>query len=252
MFSLDLDCTQENKDLLIADFWELGSSGIVEVDATHLRVFFDDDGEAAAMSEKFGVTAKVWDDVDWVEQGRLNIEPMEVGKRFFLVPQWRADPTPAGRLRIEINNGLAFGTGRHETTRLCLEFLEELVRPGMTVIDIGTGSGILAQAALLLGAGTVIACDIDPLAVEVAAAAGLNAFIGSAPAMASGRADLLVANISPEALRELADEFPRLLKPGAHAILSGVEAHDEIPFAHIASRAEAEWRAYLVQKPSQT
>jgi ribosomal protein L11 methylase PrmA len=80
----------------------------------------------------------------------------------------------------------------------------------------------------------------------------LNAFVGSAPALASGRADLLVANISPEALRELAGEFPRLLKPGGHAILSGVEAHDEIPFPHVASRAEAEWRAYLVQKPSQT
>jgi ribosomal protein L11 methyltransferase len=252
MFSLDLDCTQETKDLLIADFWELGSSGIVEIDATHLRAFFDDDAEAQLMSEKFGVPAKVWDDIDWVAKGREDIEPMLVGERFFLVPQWRDDPTPAGRLRIEINNGLAFGTGRHETTRLCLEFLEQLVKPGMTVIDIGTGSGILAHGAALLGATTVIACDIDPLAVEVAAAGGLNAFIGSAPAIASGRADLLVANISPEALRELADEFPRLLKPGGHAILSGVEAQDQLPFQTIATHAEAEWRAYLVQKPSQT
>jgi ribosomal protein L11 methyltransferase len=252
MFSLDLDCTQETKDLLIAEFWELGSSGLVEIDATHLRVFFDEDSEASAMSEKFGVPAHIWDNVDWVAKSRQDIEPMLVGEKFFLVPQWREDPTPAGRLRIEINNGLAFGTGRHETTRLCLEFLEQLVKPGMTVIDIGTGSGILAQAAALLGAGNVIACDIDPLAVQVAAAAGLNAFIGSAPAIASGEADLLVANISPEALRELADEFPRLLKPGGYSILSGVEAHDQLPFHVIETRAEAEWRAYLVQKPSQT
>jgi ribosomal protein L11 methyltransferase len=252
MFSLDLDCTQETKDLLIAEFWELGSSGIVEIDATHLRVFFDEDSEASAMSEKFGAPAHVWDNIDWVAKSRQDIEPMLVGEKFFLVPQWREDPTPAGRLRIEINNGLAFGTGRHETTRLCIEFLEQLVKPGMTVIDIGTGSGILAQAAALLGAGNVIACDIDPLAVEVAAAARLNAFIGSAQAIASGQADLLVANISPEALRELADEFPRLLKPGGYSILSGVEAHDQLPFHTIATRAEAEWRAYLVQKPSQT
>jgi ribosomal protein L11 methyltransferase len=252
MFSLDLDCTQETKDLLIADFWELGSSGIVELDATHLRVFFDDDAQAPAMSKEFGVPAHLWDNIDWVGESRRNIEPMEVGERFFLVPQWRDDPTPPGRLRIEVNNGLAFGTGRHETTRLCLEFLEQLVKPGMTVIDIGTGSGILAQAAILLGASTVIACDVDPLAVEVAAANGLNAFIGSAPAIASGRADLLVANISPEALCELAEEFERLLKPGGRAILSGVEAHDQIPFSAIATRAEAEWRAYLIQKPSQT
>jgi ribosomal protein L11 methyltransferase len=252
MFSLDLDCTQETKDLLIADFWELGSSGIVELDATLLRVFFDDDAQAPAMSERFAAPAHIWDNIDWVAESRRNIEPMEVGSQFFLVPQWRDDPTPPGRLRIEINNGLAFGTGRHETTRLCLEFLEQLVKPGMTVLDIGTGSGILAQAAKLLGATRVIACDIDPLAVEVAAAAGIHAFIGSAPALASGHADLLVANISPEALRELAAEFPRLLKSGGQAILSGVEAHDQLPFDTAATRSEGAWRAYLVQKPSHT
>jgi ribosomal protein L11 methyltransferase len=252
MFSLDLDCTQETKDLLIADFWDLGSSGIVELDGTHLRVFFDDDAEARAMAEKFGVAAHVWENIDWVAKSREDIEPMNVGEKFYLVPQWRDDPTPAGRLRIEINNGLAFGTGRHETTRLCLEFLEQQVKPGMTVFDVGTGSGILAQAATLLGAKTVIACDIDPLAVEVAAAAGLNVFIGSAESLASARADIVVANISPETLREMAGEFPRLLKPGGHAILSGVEAHDQLPFEPIDTRGEAEWRAYLIQKPSQT
>jgi ribosomal protein L11 methyltransferase len=252
MFSLDLDCTQETKDLLIADFWELGSSGIVEIDATHLRVFFDDDSQAPAMAEKFGVPANIWENIDWVAESRRNIEPMTVGQKFFLVPRWRDDATPPGRLRIDINNGLAFGTGRHETTRLCLEFLEQLVKPGMTVVDIGTGSGILAQAAKLLGAGTVIGCDIDPLAIEVAAATGLDMFIGSAPAIASRSADLLVANISPETLRELAQEFPRILKPGGHAILSGVEENDELPFTTIDTRAEAEWRAYLVQNPSQT
>jgi ribosomal protein L11 methyltransferase len=252
MFSLDLECTQETKDLLIADSWELGSSGVVELDATHIRVFFDDDAQAPAMSEKFGRAAHIWEDIDWVAQSRENIEPMNVGRKFFLVPQWRTDPTPPGRFRIEINNGLAFGTGRHESTRLCLEYLEELVQPGMTVLDIGTGSGILAQAALLLGAHPVIACDIDPLAVEVAAVNGINAFIGSTHAIADGRADLLVANISPEALRELATEFPRLLKPTGQMILSGVEEHDEIPFTPASSRAEAEWRAYLVQNPSHT
>jgi len=246
MFSLDLTCTQETKDFLIADFAELGSSGIVELDATHLRVFFDDDADAPAMSEKFGAPAHIWENIDWVAKSREDIEPMEVGEKFFLVPQWREDPTPAGRLRIEINNGLAFGTGRHETTRLCLEFLERQVQPGMTVLDIGTGSGILAQAATLLGAGRVIACDTDPLAVDVAHAAGLNVFIGSTNALASHQADLLVANISPETLRELASEFPRLLKPNGQAILSGVEAQDQLPFTPLATRAESEWRAYLI------
>jgi ribosomal protein L11 methyltransferase len=249
MFSIDLTCTQETKDFLIADFAELGSSGIVELDGDRLRVFFDDDSEAPAISARFGVEAHIWENVDWVDRGREGIEPMLVGERFFLVPQWRDDPTPAGRLRIEINNGLAFGTGRHETTRLCLELLEKLVEPHMTVLDIGTGSGILAQAATLLGAARVVGCDNDPLAVEVAHAAGLNVFVGSTDALADHEADLVVANISPETLRELAHEFPRLLKPGAQAILSGVEAHDQLPFTTIATRAEAEWRAYVVTWP---
>jgi ribosomal protein L11 methyltransferase len=252
MFSLDLDCTQETKDMLIATLWERGSSGIVELDDEHLRAFFDDEAGAARMSQMFGGAAHVWENVDWIAKSRENLEPMEVGTRFFLAPEWRDDPTPAGRFRIAINNGLAFGTGRHETTRLCLELLELYVKPGMTVIDVGTGSGILAQAATLLGASRVIGCDIDPLAVEVAAASGMNVFTGSTPAIASGIADIVVANISPEGLREMAAEWPRLLKPGAFAILSGVESHDQLPFRPIETRAEEEWRAYVIQKPSQT
>jgi ribosomal protein L11 methyltransferase len=171
---------------------------------------------------------------------------MEVGQKFFLVPQWRDDPAPPGRFRIEVNNGQAFGTGRHETTRLCLELLEKYVKPGMTVIDVGTGSGILARAAQLLGARRVIGCDTDPVAVEVAAAAGLDVFVGSAPALATGVADVVVANISPECLREMAGEWGRMLAAGGVAILSGVEERDELPFSPIETRAEAEWRAYVV------
>lgn len=253
MFSLDLDCTQESKDLLIADLWEHGSTGIVELDAVRVRAFFDDDADAALTAEKFGGTAKKAEEFDWVTRSQESLQPMPVGQKFFLVPQWRDDPAPAGRFRIVVNNGLAFGTGRHETTRLCLELLEEYVRPGMTVVDVGTGSGILALAAKLLGAAKVIACDIDPLAVEVAAEAGVEVFVGSAPAIAPGIADIVVANISPECLREMAAEWPRLMKAGGIAILSGIEAHDQLPFEPIASRAEAEWRAYVIaQKPSQT
>ena len=86
-----------------------------------------------------------------------------------MVPEWLTDPTPPGRLRIEINPGLAFGTGGHESTRLCLAALERYVQPGTSVLDVGTGGRILAIASHLLGAGRVFACDVDPLAIEVAA-----------------------------------------------------------------------------------
>lgn len=256
MFSLDLDCTQENTpesmDMLIAALWEQGVAGVVEIGPTTVRAFFEDSSQAGKMAEMFGGVPAEAPELDWTAQSRENIEPMNVGDKFFLVPAWRADSTPGGRFRIEINNGLAFGTGRHETTRLCLQLLEKYVRPGSLVIDIGTGSGILAQGARLLGAQPVIACDIDPLAVEVAAASGLQVFIGSAPAIAGGLADVVVANISPECLVEMSDEWLRLLKPGGVAIISGVEAQDQLPFAFIEARAEAEWRAYVLQKPSHT
>src|ERR1700720_323256 len=139
MFSLEIECDPEDRDLLIAELWEQGS-------------------------------------------------------RFFLVPAWRDDPAPAGRFRITVNPGMAFGTGVHETTQLCLEALEKYLTPGMTVLDVGTGSGILAEAARLLGARFVYACDTDPVAVQIAG----HGFVGSVDAIAGASVDLVVANISPE------------------------------------------------------
>jgi ribosomal protein L11 methyltransferase len=166
-------------------------------------------------------------DRDWVQWAREMLPPMEVGQRFFLVPEWRDDATPPGRFRIVVNPGMAFGTGAHETTQLCLEALEQHVRPGATVIDIGTGSGILAQAAALLGAAKVYACDNDPQAIEIAApkAIGVDGFfVGSADAVASGLADLVVANISPETVVRLAPDLQRLLRPNGILLVSGFEA----------------------------
>jgi len=124
---------------------------------------------------------------------------------------------------------MAFGTGRHETTQLCLEALENYVRPGARMLDVGTGSGILAQAAALLGADPVWACDIDPEAVEIARGnAGPNLFIGSVDAVRSGAAGVIAANISPEAIVRLAPELLRCLRPGGVALLSGFERHEAV------------------------
>ncbi|MGA3044827.1 MAG: 50S ribosomal protein L11 methyltransferase, partial [Bryobacteraceae bacterium] len=147
--------------------------------------------------------------------------------RFFLVPEWRSDPAPEGRLRIAVNPGMAFGTGMHETTQLCLEALETYVRPGVCVLDVGTGSGILAHAAALLGAGPVWACDIDPEAVEIARGnAGPNLFIGSVDAVRAGATGLIAANISPETIARLAPELLRSLRAEGVALLSGFERRE--------------------------
>src|SRR5581483_8000934 len=153
MFSLEIECDPEDRDLLIADLWDLQSTGIVELSNSRVRAFFEESADRSELSRQFpGSTFRIEEDRDWVQSARDLLQPMEVGSRFFLAPEWRDDPTPAGRFRIVVNPGMAFGTGVHESTRLCLEALEELVRPGAIVLDVGTGSGILAQAASLLGA----------------------------------------------------------------------------------------------------
>jgi ribosomal protein L11 methyltransferase len=218
MFSLEIDSLAEGRDLLIADLWELGSAGIVELSDTRLRAFFDAGADRAALVARYpGAAVREEENRDWVEEARGLLQPREVGRHFFLVPRWRDDPAPAGRFRIAVNPGMAFGTGVHETTRLCLEALEELVKPGIAVLDVGTGSGILAEAARLLGAARVIACDVDYDAVHIAR----RGFVGSVDAVRSAAVDLVVANISPETIIKLAPEFARVLRPGGTLVASG-------------------------------
>ncbi len=256
MFSIDIECAQEDRDLMIADLWEAGCTGIVELDAG-LRVFFDDDRRQPELQARFGGEIKPADTRDWVAFAHEYLKPMEIGQRIFVCPEWRDDPTPAGRIRIVVNAGLAFGTGAHETTRLCLEAIERHLKPGMTVVDVGTGSGILAEAAVKLGAGKVWANDNDPDAVAVArenferAGVEVSLSIGSADAFPENLADIVVANISPAWIADLAADWVRILKSDGVAILSGFEASD-IPRVSAALEAagaliagefgEHEWR----------
>jgi ribosomal protein L11 methyltransferase len=223
MFSLEIDCGPEDRDLLIAELWEQGSTGIVELNSQTVRAFFEDAADRRTLLEMFpGARERVEEQRDWEQAARELLQPMEVGRRFFLVPEWRDDPAPKGRFRIAVNPGMAFGTGVHETTRLCIEAMEDHLRPGIAVLDVGTGQGILARAARLLEAGKVIACDIDPVAVEIAG----EGFVGSADAVASGSADLVVANISPEAIIRLAPDLIRVRRPGGVVLASGFEHHE--------------------------
>ncbi len=99
---------------------------------TGLRVFFDDDTRQSELQSRFGGEIEPADTRDWVAFAHEYLKPMEIGQRIFVCPEWRDDPTPPGRIRIVVNAGLAFGTGAHETTRLCLEAIERHLKPGMT------------------------------------------------------------------------------------------------------------------------
>ena len=138
---------------------------------------------------------------------------------------------------------MACGTGRHPATQLALEAIEDHVRPGDRVLDVGTGSGILAAAAALIGAGSLLACDLDSDAVRIAREQ-LSAplFVGSANAVRSNWADVVIANIDAATIEELRTELERIRKPGSTLILTGFPKWD-VPegFQPKESRERDEW-----------
>jgi ribosomal protein L11 methyltransferase len=159
------------------------------------------------------------DSTDWVQHTYDAWPPILVGEKFFVAAPWRTDPTPPGRFRLEVNPGLQCGTGQHPCTQLCLEAMEREVKPGDSVLDVGTGSGILSLAAKLLGAGRVIACDIDS-AVTECVAKPVPFFVGSADAVRAGAFDIVVANISEVVLGDLRADLERVAR---RRILSGFQ-----------------------------
>lgn len=191
---------------LIADLYEAGTLGLIEHDGW-VEAFFDDFETAAQFGEPHEAP-----DVDWVQQTQDAWPPVLVGEKFFLVAPWRTEPTPAGRFRLEINPGQQCGTGQHPCTQKCLAAMERIVKPGDSVLDVGSGSGILSIAAKLLGASRVVACDIDP-------EAALD-FIGSVDAVRSNSFDVVVANINEEVIGSMLPDFERVAR---HRILSGFQ-----------------------------
>ena len=165
---------------------------------------------------------------DWQNGWRKYYHPMEIGRRLAVVPSWQAYDTD--RVKLLLDPGLAFGTGGHETTSLCLEALDELTTGGERVLDIGTGSGILAIAALKLGAACAEGVDIDPVAVRTACEnAALNGvagqftgLVGDLSDKASGTYQIITANIVANAIISLAPAVPGLLAEGGHFIASGI------------------------------
>lgn len=165
---------------------------------------------------------------DWANNWKKYYKPTKIGENIVVKPIWE-EYEANGEMVIELDPGMAFGTGTHETTRMCVEALEENVKEDTTVFDIGTGSGILAIAAAKLGAKKVIGVDLDPVAVDSAKENvsfndlnNIEIIYGNLMDVVTGKADLVVANIIAEIIVVLAEDVKNFLVPGGLFITSGI------------------------------
>ncbi len=206
------------------------------------------------------------DEEDWAEYWKAAFKPFKIGERLAIRPSWTQYDAQPGDLVIELDPGMAFGTGTHETTALCAGWLEELVKPGVKAIDLGTGTGILAIAAALLGAKDVLATDIDPVAVRVAQEnIKINRVDGAVRAKEADvlkgigeTADLVIANIITDVILLIAPAVYQHVNAGGDFLCSGISTNrgDEIElalrnagFTDIRRRERGEWAAFAAKKP---
>lgn len=215
---------------------------------------------------KLAILSGTVNEEDWAECWKAYYKPFKIGERLAVKPSWMEYNAQPGDLVIELDPGMAFGTGTHETTALCASWLEELVAPGIKAIDLGAGTGILAIAAALLGARDVLATDIDPVAVRIArenarinhvdgvvrtAEADVLAGIGET-------ADLVIANIITDVILMIAPAVFHHVNAGGVFLCSGIsrcrweevrEALQSAGFECVEQREKGEWAAFAAKKP---
>jgi len=218
-------------------FGEPGEPAVGEWAASRVSALFEEGQNiasviaalhAAGLDSAVAVDVKQVADQDWVRATQNQFQPVRVSSRLWVVPTWHAAPDPAA-INLVIDPGLAFGTGTHATTRLCMKWLDTNLRGGESVLDYGCGSGILGIAALKLGAARATGVDIDPLALLAARHNAMQnqvhmAFV-AAERDAPEPADIVLANILANPLTLLAPLLARLTRRGGHILLSGVLEH---------------------------
>lgn len=213
--------------------------------------------------EPFRVEHRSVQEEDWATAWKKYYKPVKVGRHLVVKPTWENYQPDPQDLVIEMDPGMAFGTGTHETTRLCLTLLEDIIQGGEKVFDIGTGSGILAIAAKMLGASEVTAIDLDPVAVD---AARINAELnqvaigvvqGDLLDQTQGKADVIIANIIADVIILLSGQMETTLKKGGLLVASGIiHLREEEVLAALKAngfeildrRDENDWRAILAKK----
>jgi ribosomal protein L11 methyltransferase len=219
-------------------FGEPGEPAVGEWESSRVSALFEDRDDiaarataalrAAGLDSTIAIEFARVADQDWVRATQSQFQPVRVSSRLWVVPTWHAAPDP-GAINLVIDPGLAFGTGTHATTRLCLNWLDANLRGGESVLDYGCGSGILGIAAMKLGAARATGVDIDPLALLAARHNAMQNQIEmeffAAEGDAPEPADIVLANILANPLTLLAPLLARLTRHGGHILLSGVLEH---------------------------
>ncbi len=204
------------------------------------RALLDNACAKLGLAPPANILVETVEETDWVRSTQAQFEPQKISDRLWIVPTWHEVPNPHA-INIRLDPGQAFGTGSHPTTRLCLQWLEQTIRGGESVLDYGCGSGILAIAAMKLGAASAAGVDIDEQALLAAQHNALQnqadvRFFAAADELKTP-ANVVVANILANPLTVLAPLLARLTSPGGQVVLSGILA----PQADEVREAYAPW-----------
>jgi len=243
-----------------------------------VRAYVPDDDDAPAARHQIEAALAplnlmpvyaVIDEQNWANAWKVHYHPVRIGRHIIVRPLWEEAELQPDDIEIALDPGMAFGTGTHATTQLCLASLEDLMRPGLQVLDLGSGSGILAIAAVKLGAASVVAVDIDPISVEATlenaavngVAGKITAFRGSLAQVLSSarRYDLLLANILARIIIQMCGEgLGQIVRPGGRAIFSGIitEQIEDVKAALVTAgltptrvRIDGDWVAIEAVRP---
>lgn len=236
-----------------------------EADSIFDKIKLDIQENELISKDSYHIEESIVRETDWSENWKQYYKPVKIGKKILVCPEWEKDDNEEDRSVIFIDPGMAFGTGTHETTKLCLEAIEDYVKLGDTIFDVGTGSGILSVAAVSLGAKKAIAVDIDELAIKMAHQNVLLNHMEDAVLIkkgnlldaVEGEANIIVSNIIAEIICTMIGDLREHLLDGGIFITSGIieekvpmvlTALSEHSFIVVESRSENGWHLIVARK----